>query len=179
MAAYICFLRGVNVGGKGKVPMTELKTLFEGRLGFENVKTLLQSGNIVFTAKAKPVAAKIEAAIEKAFAYKSDVHVLTPAKLRKIIEDNPFPADAKKDPSHTVALIISQPPAADAEAKVAALATKTEKFKITPQAVYMSLHLTMADTKLAGAPLDRALGVRGTARNWNTLNKLLALAEAL
>jgi uncharacterized protein (DUF1697 family) len=179
MAAYICFLRGVNVGGKGKVPMTELKTLFEDKLGFENVKTLLQSGNIVFTAKAKPVAAKIEATIEKAFAYKSDVHVLTPAALRRIIEGNPFPADAKNDPSHTVALIISQAPGKDAEAKVAALVTKTEKFKITPQAVYMSLHLTMAGTKLSGAPLDRALGVRGTARNWNTLNKLLALAEAL
>src|SRR5262249_44501753 len=74
MAAHICFLRGVNVGGKGKVPMAELKTVLE-KLGFEKVKTVLQSGNVVFTAKGKPNAKKIEAAIEKAFKYHSDVHL--------------------------------------------------------------------------------------------------------
>jgi uncharacterized protein (DUF1697 family) len=178
MAAYICFLRGVNVGGKGKVPMAELKTVLE-KLGFENVKTVLQSGNVVFTTKAKPQVKKIEDAIEKAFKYRSDVHVLTPAQLRKIIEGNPHPSEVKKDPSHTVAVIVSKAPEKSAAEKLAPLASKTEKFVVTPHAVYIYYGDMMAKSKMAGGGLDRALGVRGTVRNWNTLNKMLELAEAL
>ncbi|HEX2590231.1 MAG TPA: DUF1697 domain-containing protein [Rhizomicrobium sp.] len=181
MAAIICFLRGVNVGGKGKVPMAELKALLEDELGFENVKTVLQSGNVVFTAKgALPaLTKKIEAAIEKAFKYQSDVHLLTPAALRKIIEDNPFKAEEKKDPSHMVGVIVPKAPAKDAQEKLEAIAKPGEKIKVTPHAVYLFHRDGMADTKIAGGTLDRALGCRGTGRNWNTLNKVLELAEGL
>jgi uncharacterized protein (DUF1697 family) len=181
MAAIICFLRGVNVGGKGKVPMAELKTLLEDELGFENVKTVLQSGNIVFTAKgALPaLTKKIEALIEKTFKYQSDVHLLTPAALRKIIEGNPFKAEAKKDPSHMVGLVIPKAPHKDAQEKIEALASSSEKVKVTPHAVYLYHGEGMARTKIMGGTLDRALGCRGTGRNWNTLNKMLELAEAL
>jgi uncharacterized protein (DUF1697 family) len=179
MAAHICFLRGVNVGGKGKVPMAELKAVFEGALGFANVKTLLQSGNVVFTTKAKPQAKAIEGAIERAFGYRSDVHLLTPEALRKIIESNPLTAEAKKDPSHTVAVIVSQAPAKAASENLVSLAVRKEKFVVTQNAVYIFYGLAMADSKMSGAALDRALGVRGTARNWNTLNKVLELAESL
>jgi len=181
MGAFIGFLRGVNVGGKGKVPMAELKSLLE-TLGFENVKTVLQSGNVVFTAKrgtAVVLGKKIEAAIEKAFKYQSDVHLLSPAQLRKIVDGNPFAAEAKKDPSHLIALIVSEAPARDAQAKIEALAAPTEKVKVTPHAVYLYHGGGIARTKIMGGALDRALSTRGTGRNWNTLNKMLELAEAL
>jgi uncharacterized protein (DUF1697 family) len=179
MAAYICFLRGVNVGGKGKVPMAELKTVLEDELGFADVKTVLQSGNVVFTAKGKPSVKKIEAAIEKAFKYQSDVHLLTPAELRKIVEANPYKKEAKAKPSQTLAMIVSQPPEKTAKEKLTALASGDEKFTVTPNAVYIFYDEGMARSKLGGSSLDRALGVRGTGRNWNTLTKLLELAEAL
>jgi uncharacterized protein (DUF1697 family) len=159
--------------------MAELKRLFEEELGFTNVKTLLQSGNVVFSAKAKPKGKAIEDAIEKAFGYRSDVHLMAPEALRQIIESNPLTAEAKKDPSHTVAVIVSQAPGVGAAANLVALAVKKEKFMVTPNAVYIFFGDAMADSKLAGAALDRALGVRGTARNWNTLNKVLELAEAI
>lgn len=177
MAAYICFLRGVNVGGKGKVPMAELKSVLE-ELGFENVKTVLQSGNVVFTAKGKPEAKKIEAAIERAFKYRSDVHLLTRAQLRKVIADNPYQQAAKKDPGHMVVFILPDKPLATAKAKLETVACKDEKFTIRPHAVYAHFGNGMGRSRLA-ATMDRALGVRGTARNWNTLNKVFELAEAL
>jgi uncharacterized protein (DUF1697 family) len=177
MARYICFLRGVNVGGKGKVPMTELKSVLED-IGFENVKTVLQSGNVVFTARGKPDSKKIEAAIDRAFRYRSDVHLLTPAQLRKMVDDNPFKEAAKKDPGHLVMFVLPGKPQATANAKLAALATEDEKFSVKPNAVYVHFGGGMGRSKLAAA-MDRALGVRGTARNWNTVNKVLELAEAL
>ncbi|HEY1710605.1 MAG TPA: DUF1697 domain-containing protein [Rhizomicrobium sp.] len=181
MAAYICFLRGVNVGGKGKVPMAELKALLE-ELGFENVKTVLQSGNVVFTTKGGSVTAlakKIEAAIEKSFKYQSDAHLLTPAVLRKIVDDNPYAKEAKADPSHLVVMVVSEAPDKTANEKLATLAKPGEKFTLTSRAVYLYHAYGIADSKMIGGALDRALGVRGTGRNWNTINKLLELAEAL
>src|SRR5579862_9176374 len=85
MTGFVCFLRGVNVEGKGKVPMAELTALFE-ELGFESVKTVLQSGNVVFAAKGKAaeLSKTIGSAIEERFRYRSDVHLLTPKALRAI-----------------------------------------------------------------------------------------------
>ena len=177
MAAHICFLRGVNVGGKGKVPMAELRTVLE-HLGFENVKTVLQSGNVVFTAKGKPQAKTIEAAIEKAFKYRSDVHLLTPAELRTIVKGNPYKEAAEKDPGHMVVFVLQGKPLPTAKAKLETVATDAEKFTIKPGVVYAHFGDGMGRSKLA-ATMDRALGVRGTARNWNTINKVLELAEAL
>jgi uncharacterized protein (DUF1697 family) len=177
MATYICFLRGVNVGGKGKVPMAELKTVLED-LGFKNVKTVLQSGNVVFAARVRPQAKTIEAAIEKAFKYRSDVHLLTPAQLRKMVDDNPYDEVAKKDPGHLALYVLPGKPQSTAKAKLETIATKAEKFTIKPEVVYAHFGEGMGRSKLAAA-MDRALGVRGTARNWNTVNKVLELAETL
>ena len=177
MATFICFLRGVNVGGKGKVPMAELKTVLAD-LGFENVKTVLQSGNVVFTAAGKPQGKTIEAAIETAFQFRPDVHLLTPAQLRKIVGDNPYKEAAMKDPGHMVTFILPGKPLASAKAKLEAVATTDETFTLRPNIVYAHFGQGMGRSKLAAA-MDRALGVRGTARNWNTLTRVLELAEAL
>jgi uncharacterized protein (DUF1697 family) len=180
MAAIICFLRGVNVGGKGKVPMRELKTLMEDELGCQNVKTLLQSGNVVFTAKGTLPALKkkIETAIEKAFKYKSDAYLLTPADLRKIVDGNPYTDAAKRDSGHLIAYVLPGRPLATAKAKLDTVATQYEAFTIKPHVVYAHFGAGMGRSRMA-ATMDRALGVRGTARNWNTLTKVLELAEAL
>ncbi len=181
MAGFICFLRGVNVGGKGKVPMAELKVLLE-ELGLAKVKTVLQSGNVVFTARGGTLSSltkKIETEIEKTFNYASDVHLLTPVELRTIIDANPYPAEAKADPSHLLVVFVPKAPDKSAKEKLAALAKPGENFTIAPRAVYVHYAHSIADSKMVGSALDRALGVRGTARNWNTVNKLLELAEAL
>ena len=179
-AATICFLRGVNVGGNGRVPMNELKALLEEEHGCEKVKTLLQSGNVVFKARGTlpELKKRLETAIEDAFNYQSDVHLMRPDQLRKIIEANPYPEEAKTDPSHLLGLIVSSAPEEGAEDRLKPLAVN-ELFTISEDVVYIYYGKRMAGSKMAGTALDRALGVRGTGRNWNTLNKVLALAEAL
>lgn len=132
----------------------------------------------MFTAKGKPQAKTIEAAIEKTFKYRSDVHLLTPAQLRKMVDDNPYTGAAKNDRGHLVLYVLPDKPQATASAKLEAIATKAEQFTIKPDVVYAHFGEGMGRSKLAAA-MDRALGVRGTARNWNTINKVLELAEAL
>jgi uncharacterized protein (DUF1697 family) len=179
MAAFICFLRGVNVGGKGKVPMADLRALFEDH-GCKSVKTVLQSGNVVFSATGSgaTLARKLEAAIEETFRCKSEIQVLTLPELRCIVDDNPFPAEARKDPSHLLVHFLPKAPAKDASAKMTTLAAPGERLALTSAAAYVFYAHGIASSKLAGG-IDRALGVRGTGRNWNTVTKMLALAEVL
>jgi uncharacterized protein (DUF1697 family) len=179
MATYVCFLRGVNVGGKGKVPMAELKALFEDQ-GCTSVKTLLQSGNVVFRAKGTKASLTrmLQAAIEKVFKYRSEIQLLTPAELRHVVEGNPFTAEAKKDPGHVVVHFLPQTPAKDATDRLIPLVQAGESFSLYTTRAYVFYAHGQGRSKLA-AGMDRALGVRGTARNWNTVTKMLALADEL
>jgi len=124
------------------------------------------------------LARKLEAAVEKTFRYKSEIQLLTLAELRGIVEGNPFPTEAKRDPSHLLVHFLPRAPAADASDKMKALVVPGEKFALTRVAAYVFYAHGIARSKLAGG-IDRALGVRGTGRNWNTVMKMLALAEAL
>ena len=179
MISYVALLRGVNLGGNKMVAMAELRTMLEA-LGFSDVKTLLQSGNAGFRGPARPPASleqQLETAMTKHFKMSCDYHVRTAAELRAIIDANPMPAEAKKDPSRFV-VIFYKAPLDKALVKAAQAAiTGREIVKADGRQLYM-YYPDGQGTSKAGAVVGKILKVQGTARNWNTVLKLAAAAHA-
>jgi uncharacterized protein (DUF1697 family) len=179
--AVICLLRGVNVGGRGMVSMAELKALLE-TLGFNRVQTVLQSGNVVFgtpAANLPRLAKTIAQAMEDKLKATPDVILRTPAKMRAVVSANPFAAEAERDPSHLLVQFLDGRADKGGETKLATLAKDGERFQIGEREVYLYYAHGIARSKLGGPAMDKALGTRGTARNWNTILKLLELGERL
>ena len=169
---WIALLRGVNVGGHRKLPMAELRDALE-EIGYQEVKTLLASGNLVFEAKGKAasIEAKLEADLKKAFGLTTEVMVRDPKEWAAIIEANPFLKEAKKDPSHLVVVALKAKPPADA-VKALASYEGPELVKVHQREAYVFYGDRMADSKLNLSKLGS-----GTARNWNTVLKLQAMVE--
>ena len=169
MPTYIALLRAVNVGGTGKLPMSDLKRLCE-EAGFSAVQTYIASGNVVFDSPLS--AAQARQALEDALlAYAGKpvtVAVRSIAELAAVLAANPFPDSA---PNRTVAIFLDQPPPADALATVRGQAD--EQLALGVREIYVSYGAGMAGSKLVipAAP-------KGTARNMNTVAKLVAMAQA-
>ena len=176
MPRYVALLRAVNVGGR-KVTMKELREGAE-KLGFQNCRTLVASGNLVFDAR-KTGDAKLEAALEamiqKTFGIVSDVMVRSPEEWAAILKANPFPKKAKEDPAHLVCVVCKDKP--DAKAIDAWLVKfrekhdKGEQLKIVGCEIYIDYGDSIGLSKLT---LPKK-SVTGTARNWNTMLKLQAM----
>jgi uncharacterized protein (DUF1697 family) len=107
-----------------------------------------------------------------------EVILRTLPELRAMVKDNPFPDEAKADPGHLLVQFLAGPSDKSATAKLEALANPPEKFVIGDREVYVHYANGAGRSKLGGPAMDRALGARGTARNWNTILKLLELAES-
>lgn len=169
MPVYIALLRAVNVGGTGKLPMDELKAMCAAE-GFTEVVTYIASGNVVFSAKGS--AAKVKAGLEKrlaAYAGKPvGVAVRTAEEMAQILKANPFP---KAAPNRTVAIFLDDPLAADALNDIRG--QKDEELKLGKREVYVHYGDGMGQSKLV-IPAARS----GTARNMNTIAKLVDLAKA-
>jgi len=178
MAVYVSFLRGINVGGNKTIPMAKLKAAYES-LGFARVKTLLNSGNVVFETTEKnrgKLAKTIEAAVEKEFGFRPVIALRTAAELGKIIKKNPFSDMAKDDPSHLLVMALAEKPKAGAKANLARVYPGPEEVEIKGENVYVTYPNGIGKSRLTNALLEKHIGI-GTARNWNTLTKLLALTE--
>jgi uncharacterized protein (DUF1697 family) len=179
MPRYVALLRAVNVGNR-KVTMKELREAAE-TLGYDNYRTLLASGNLVFDAR-KTTAAKLEAALETAieqtFGLFSDVMIRTPEEWAAILEANPFPRKAKDDPAHLVCVVCKAAP--DVKSIDAYMKTFREKYdageqvKVIRREIYIDYGPSIGLSKLV---LPKR-SVTGTGRNWNTMLKLKAMLEA-
>ena len=158
--------------------MARLKSAYES-LGLAPVKTLLNSGNVVFgtteTNRGK-LAKTIEAAVEKEFGFRPVIVLRTAAELKKIVEQNPFPAMAKDDPSHLLAMTLAGKPNVGAKTSLAKVYSGPEEIEIKGENVYLAYPKGIGTSKLTNTLLEKHVGM-GTARNWNTLTKLLQLAE--
>jgi len=170
VTAYVALLRAVNVGGTGKLPMSDLKAMCEAA-GFAKVKTYIASGNVVFESAMKE--AEVAAALDKklaAYAGKPvGVLVRTAAEMRAVLEDNPFPGAA---PNYTVAIFLAKPPTKDA--LDAMMAPDGEEARLGKREIYVHYPHGQGRSKLK----LRAAKV-GTARNINTVAKLSEMAAAL
>lgn len=170
MTAFVALLRAVNVGGTGKLPMSELRAMCEAE-GFGKVATYIASGNVVFTAERSE--AEVRKGLEKrleAYAGKPvGVHVRTAAEMAQVLADNPFP-DAK--PNWTVAIFLNETPAKDA---LDTVRDRTdEEVRLGKREIYVAYGSGMGRSKLK-IPAAK----EGTARNINTIAKLAEMAAAL
>jgi uncharacterized protein (DUF1697 family) len=184
MPTYIALLRAVNVGGYGKLSMADFRKLLEG-LGFENVQTYIQSGNAVFDAPdpATKVGAAIAAGVEKLMGAKVDVMVRTEEELTRLIEANPFAEEAAADGSRVHVGFLAGTASPGAEPALQAIAKKyparRDRYHLAFDHIYFHFPEGAGTTKFSGKPLDKAIGVRGTGRNWNTLLKLHEMSKRL
>jgi uncharacterized protein (DUF1697 family) len=176
---YAALLRGINVGGNKKVPMADLRAM-TARLGLDDPKTLLQSGNLVFSAKAQPMA-RLEALLEDAT--KTHIGVECSYLLRsadewkKIVAANPFKAQAKADPSHLAVTFCREAPSAASLKAFQAEARGDEAFRAIGRELFVWYPDGMGQSKLAIALGKNRLGTICTARNWNTVLKVDVLLE--
>src|SRR5215831_14221606 len=178
MPRYICLLRGINLGGYKKVAMADLRALLT-KMGLEDVQTVLQSGNAVFSARSKSPAAlesQLEAEFEKALKLTVDFHLRTADEWRKLIDANPFTAEAMKDPARLM-LTCYKAPLDPAKVKaVQAAITGRERMRPDGRHLYMTFPDGFGNSK-AAVLVGKAFGA-GTARNWNTVLKLAALCDS-
>jgi uncharacterized protein (DUF1697 family) len=177
---HIALLRGVNLAGKRKVAMADLCAVLEG-MGYEDVRSLLQSGNVVFRCTSKSTAhleRKLEQAIETELGLKTDVHVRTATEWESVVAHNPFVAEARSDPSHLLVLFMKDAPAARAVAALEGAIVGRERVGVGGRQAYLVYPDGVGRSKLTTALLDKHLGGRGTARNWNTVVKMATLTSA-
>jgi uncharacterized protein (DUF1697 family) len=176
MKTYIALFRGINIGGHHLLPMKDLVPLLQD-LGLENIRTYIQSGNVVFqnTAQdASRLAGKIRTAIRKARGFEPQVLLLEPKDLIRAIAANPFPEAASNPGSLHVLFLLSTPASPDLE-KLEQVKGKSEQFKLKGGLFYLYAPDGVGRSRLA-ANVERLLGVPVTGRNWKTVQGLLTLA---
>lgn len=172
---WIALLRGVG-GGIRPLPMRELAVALEG-IGLKNVRTYIQSGNVVFDSakSAASLAGEIERCIEKKFGFHSKTFVLSVPELKRAAAGNPFPqADAAPKSLHL--FFLAKPAKAAQLDAMNELKAKSEQFALQGKVFYFYAPEGFGTSKL-GAKAGRLLGVDTTARNWRTVGKLLELAK--
>jgi uncharacterized protein (DUF1697 family) len=185
MAVVISMLRGVNVVGRNQIKMDALRLLYES-LKFDSPRTYIQSGNVVFRTKgtisasnSAALAKKIQDAIEREFGFGPEVIFRTPSELRKAIAATPFPASRNLEPGKILVTFLKAEPAKEAHATLDALKHHPEELHLKGRELYIYFPNGAGKTKLPWSQVERLLKVAGTARNWNTVNKLLAIAEEM
>ena len=168
MHSYIALLRAVNVGGAGKLPMADLRTMCLDA-GFTQVRTHIASGNVVFrsASSAEDVKSELESRLLKYAGKPVGVVVRTAAEMAAVSRCNPFPAAA---PNRTVAIFLDEPPAPDALAR--AVGVQEEEMQLGRREIYVHYGAGIAASKLR-IPAAKA----GTARNINTIAKLAKMAS--
>ena len=177
MDTYITLLRGINLGGKKKILMADLKQLFCD-LGFSNVVTYIQTGNVIFTNEKEDIL-KLESKIEQAILahYDFDVTVIirTEEELDEIISNNPFITEGDVERLH-ITFLKNNPALAEQE-KMKNCDFKPDDFKIVNKNVYIYCSKLYMDSKLGNTLFENKLKVRASTRNWKVVLKLLQLAK--
>jgi len=173
---HVALLRGINVGGKARLPMCDLIAIFQSA-GAGDVRTYIQSGNVVFTSHApEPLVAAVTAEIAARFGYPGGIVLRSASELREAYAANPFgEPGGPEDPLH-VYFLADQP----TQAAISALDAERcpgDSFAVLNREVYLYLPNGMARTRLTNAYFDAQLNTVSTARNWRSVRTLLALAD--
>jgi uncharacterized protein (DUF1697 family) len=173
----IALLRGINVGNHGRVGMGPLRELLGG-LGYDDVRTHLQSGNVVLgaTATGERLRRELEQAIAAEFGVEIDVIVRTRDDLAKVVARNPL-GEVADNPSRYLVSFLSAKPDPKLVRELEKLKVATEQFVVVGRELYAWHPGGVGVSKLSKAFADGKLGVTATARNWNTVTKLLELAD--
>jgi uncharacterized protein (DUF1697 family) len=176
---YISLLRGINVSGQKKIQMTELKSLYES-LGFENITTYIQSGNVVFSSNENDelkLAKLISDKIREDFSYEVNVIIRSKEYWKDLIAKNPFLKKDNTDIKKMHVTILSQMPV-KIEAEIFDQAkSDTEEYAIKEREIYLYFPDGYGRTKLSNNFIENKLKIAATTRNWNTVTKLMDIAN--
>jgi uncharacterized protein (DUF1697 family) len=181
MAVIISMLRAVNLGRHNRVKMDALRAIYES-LKLEDPETYVQSGNVVFKTKERDLgllSKKIETAIARKLSCRTSVILRTAAELRTVIANNPFAKRRGVESSKLLVTFLASDPGQEARDKVLKIKTDPEELWIDGREVYVYYPSGMARPKIPWTAILRILSVSGTGRNWNTVTKLLEIAEKL
>jgi uncharacterized protein (DUF1697 family) len=181
MTIHIGLLRAVNLPSHGKVAMGDLEALV-AELGFEDPQTLLHSGNVVFrggSGKTTEVEALLQKAVAKRFGFETDFFVRSASEWKSVIAANPFPAEARRDPSHLLVMFLKEAPDRAAVAALQKRIKGREVVRAGKREAYIVYPDGIGRSRLTVAMIESALESRGTGRNWNTVLKLGALAGSI
>jgi uncharacterized protein (DUF1697 family) len=173
----IALLRGINIGSKNRVPMPRLRELL-GELGYEDVRTLVQSGNIVLTSAKAPatLAKQLQKEIAAEFGVDTPVVVRTRDEIAAVVQHNPL-GDVATEPKLYQVTFFDTKLAADVVEKLESLRADPEALEVDDREVYAWHPDGVARSKLWNGLAGPRLGAVGTSRNWNTVSKLLELAD--
>ncbi len=179
MPEFISMIRGINVSGQKLIKMTELQNMFEG-LNFKNVKTYIQSGNVLFDDKNKntsTLSKKIEKKIRERFGFDVSVVTITGSELKMVIDKNPFKKRKEVDEGKLYVTFLSGIPDPVLKNKMTEVDFSPEEFIIDNGIVYLYVPNGLGKAKLNNNYFESKLKVKGTTRNWNTVNVLYELSE--
>jgi uncharacterized protein (DUF1697 family) len=181
MPVVISMLRGINVGGHKLVKMDALKILYAS-LDLQGAQTYVQSGNVVFKTKERnltKLGKAIEDAIERSFGFRCDVVLRTAAEIKEVIAKNPFARRRGLDPSKLLVTFLAEEPDLQGRDDVLKLQPGSEELEIHGREMFIYFPDGMGRSKVPWARIGKMLGSTGTGRNWNTVTKLLDMAEAM
>ena len=171
---YVAFLRGINVGGKNKIKMETLREMCVS-LGFENVKTYINSGNVIFETVEtddNKLSRKIENAIEKTFLLNIKVMTRAISHIENIVKNNPFAGQFENDKDLHV-FFLDEDLSNEKRELLLSHANENEMFAIQSRAIFCLLRISILDSIVGKGFIDKKLKVSATARNWRTVNKVL------
>jgi uncharacterized protein (DUF1697 family) len=178
LTTYIAMLRGVNVGGN-PLKMEWLRGACE-ELGLRDVRTYVQSGNIVFTSRlSEPkLAQMLKAMVDAQTRLPVTVVIRNAAAMAKIVDGNPFLKQSGVDVTKLHVSFLAKAPTKPALDKLDALAGNRDQYRLAGSEIYLHCPLNYGQTKLSNTAIEKALGVGATTRNWNTVTTLQAMAES-
>ena|SRR5436190_5852711 len=180
MPAIVSMLRGVNLAGHHKIKMDELRILCE-TLGLEEPKTFIQSGNVVFGSEEQNLsrlAKRMEDAIERKLGFRPEVILRTASEIREVIRKNPFAKRRGIEPGKLLVMFLATNLSDEIQEKLQKIETNPEEIRVAARELYIYFPDGQGRSKLTPV-LGRILKNTGTGRNWNTVMKLLAMAESL
>jgi len=177
---YISVLRGINVSGQKKIKMLDLKSLYES-LGFNNVVTYIQSGNVIFDSSDKnksSIKQLIEEAVEKKYKFHVSVEIRTKCEFNNIISNSPFGSiDLAEEGTKVLVTFLSTVPDKHKHSDVLSCVVSPEKLVVKGQELYLYCPNGYGKSKLSNTFIESKLGVEATTRNWKTVCKLHELSE--
>ena len=181
MPVIIALLRGVNVGGHNKIKMEDLREICAS-LNLRDARTYVQSGNIVFQTAEKDLvklSRRIEDAIESGHGFRPSVICRTASEMKDAAARNPFSARTDLDPSKLAVCFLTGEPSNMARARLLQIKAEPEELRIGRHELFIYFPNGMGRPKLSMAAVERAIQTPMTSRNWNTVTKLIEMAEEM
>jgi uncharacterized protein (DUF1697 family) len=181
MAVLISLLRGVNLGPHHRIKMDALRSLYES-LQLEEARTYVQSGNVIFRTKEKKspqLAKKIQSAIERAFGFSPEVILRTTDELRKALAVNPFAGRSDVEPGKLLVTFLAGDPGREAQVRLGNLKRQKEELHLVGRELYIYFPDGAGKSKLPWSSVEKLMQTTGTARNLNSVMKIIEIAEQL